>query len=496
MHVCPVLTRFTTPCVTTRQLVVRLAVFFVLVVAGNCGQRVDAQDGGPLVLVARIEDQAISPVTARYIARAIEAAESQSAECLVIMLDTPGGLATSTREIVKQILGSRTCVVVYVAPHGAEAASAGGFITLSAHVAAMAPSTTIGAMHPVSIGGLPIPTPTSPAPQERGTDETPKDAEKTKRPASTMEEKVVNNTAAWARGLARHHGRNADWAERAVNESIVATETEAVEAGVVDLVAPNLRELVEQISGRSVELAEGPITLETSKARLQDFEMWWGDRFLATLANPNVAFLLMVFGFYGVLFEFYSPGWGVAGTLGIVCIVLAFFGLSVLPINYTGLLLIALAMAMFVAEVFVSSYGALAAGGIVCLTIGGLMLVDSPAGFARVSIAVVAPLSAATALITIFLVGSIVRAHRSRVQTGSEGLLGTTAIAANLFEKHEDGYRGTVQVHGEFWNAWSSEPIAAQQQVSVIDREGVTLRVEPTENEVSARTSQLSGETK
>jgi len=435
----------------------------------------------PLVLAVQIEDQAISPITARHVERAIERAEQLGAECLVIKLDTPGGLLTSTREIVKRILGSRVCVVVYVAPRGAEAASAGGFITLAGHVAAMAPSTTIGAMHPVSVGGLPIPTPPGPVSEEpKETEEKP--AKPKEQPTTTMEQKVVNNTAAWARALARHHGRNAEWAERAVNESIVATDTEALEAGVVDLLADNTRDLLQKIDGRSVKLVDRSVTLQTSEAEIRPLEMWWGDQLLATIANPNVAFLLMIFGFYGVLFEFYSPGWGVAGTLGIVCIVLAFFGLSVLPINYTGLLLIGVAMAMFVAEVFITSYGALAAGGIICLTMGGLMLVDSPAGFTRVSVSVVAPLSAATALIMIILVGSIVRAHRTRVQTGSEGLLGTTAVSADAFDSHEGRYRGTVRVHGELWNAVCDKPIASNQDVIVAGRDGLTLHVDSSPN--------------
>lgn len=440
-----------------------------------------AQDRQRDVIVVSLEDQTISPVTARYIERAIREAEEHRAECLVLVLDTPGGLVSSTREIVKDLLASRTCVVVYVSPRGAEAASAGGFITLAAHVAAMAPSTTIGAMHPVSIGGLPIPTQPPSDAEPKSPDEQLEDGEKQKPSRSPLEEKIVNNTAAWARALARYHGRNADWAERAVNESIVATESEALEAGVVDLVAVDLRDLLQKIAGREIAVVDDVVTLRTAEAEIRRFEMWWGDQLLAKIADPNVAFLLMIFGFYGILFEFYSPGWGVAGTLGVICLVLAGFGLSVLPINYTGLILIGVALAMFVAEVFVTSYGALAAGGIVCLAIGGLMLVDSPAGFTRVSVSVVAPVTAATAAITVFLVGSIVRTHRRKVQTGSEALLGTLAVSVGEFTPQDGQYRGTVRVHGELWTAIASQPVEAEQSVRICGQDGLTLNVEADE---------------
>ena len=285
---------------------------------------------------------------------------------------------------------------------------------------------------------------------------------------------------------ARHHGRNAGWAEQAVNESIVATDTEALEANVVDLVAEDLRDLLKKIDGREIAVVDDVVTLQTADAKVRRFEMWWGDQLLATIADPNVAFLLMIFGFYGILFEFYSPGWGVAGTLGIVCLVLAFFGLSVLPINYTGLLLIAAALAMFVAEVFVTSYGALAAGGIVCLAIGGLMLVDSPAGFTRVSVSVVAPVTAATAVITVFLAGSIVRTHRLKVQTGSEALLGTVAVSAGDFLQQDGHFQGTVRVHGELWTAVSSQPVKAEQAVRISGREGLKLSVETEQQPAAA----------
>jgi membrane-bound serine protease (ClpP class) len=442
----------------------------------------------PFVLQARLDNEAITPATARYLHRAIQQAQDQGAQCLVIMLDTPGGLVDSTRAIVKDILGSRVCVVVYVAPSSARAASAGVFITFSAHVAAMAPGTTIGAAHPVQLGGLPIGTqPSAPEGEEPESSEQKKSsAEKPKAPRTPMEEKIVNDTAAWARALAALRGRNEDWAEQAVRESVSVTDAVALKERVIDLVADDVPALLAAIDGREVALAHRSVTLHTAGAEIRNVDMWWGERLLAALSNPNVAFLLLIFGFYGILFELYTPGWGVAGTLGVVCLALAFFGLAVLPVNYVGLLLIALALGLFVAEVFVTSFGALTLAGVICLALGGVMLVDSPVGFLRVSMSVVAPVAAATALITVFLVGGIIRAHRKRVLTGSEALLGAEAVAQEPFSGAEGRYHGMVRAHGELWRAQCSAPVEAGDVLHVRDRRGLTLLVEPPRVEASS----------
>lgn len=446
----------------------------------------------PLVHVLRLEKEAITPVTARYLGREIREAGTQRAECLVIVLDTPGGLVDSTSDVVKEILNSRIPVVVYVAPRGARAASGGGFMLLSAHIAAMAPTTRVGAMHPVRIGGLP----TIPEQKDTPSDQNSQN-EKAKgtrrREVTPSEEKIVNDTVAWARGLAELRGRNVTWAESAVRESIVATEQEALDAGIIDLVVDDLEDLLKKLDGRQVSVRDRTVTFQTANAEIRTVEMWWGERFLATISNPNVAFLLLIFGFYGVLFELYTPGWGVAGTLGIVLLLLAFFGLAVLPINYIGLVLIAIAFGMFVAEVFVTSYGALAVGGVVCLVIGGMMLVESPGGFLRVSLWVVVPVAVATAAITTFLVGSIVSAHRKKVVTGSEGLLGTTATAIEDFLPVAGHYEGTIRVHGELWKAVCPAPVGTGQKVAITNRDGLTLSVhslpEPGHENVSENTT-------
>jgi membrane-bound serine protease (ClpP class) len=296
-----------------------------------------------------------------------------------------------------------------------------------------------------------------------------------------MEEKVLNDTVAWARSLAELRGRNAEWAERTVKESLSVAASEAVKDGAVDLVADNLDDLLIKLDGRPVTLPQGTVKLRTAGAEVRPVEMWWGDRILGVLSNPNVAFLLMIFGFYGILFELYTPGWGVAGTVGVICLVLAFFALAVLPINYVGLALIALALALFVAEVFITSFGFLTLGGVVCLVLGGLMLVESPAGFQRISLGVLIPVALATGGITFFLVGSIVKAHRGRVQTGSETLLGGEAHAAADFTPDGKGYTGMVRIHGELWKATSTSPVRANQVLKVLQRDGLTLTVQGTE---------------
>lgn len=421
----------------------------------------------PVVLLVRLKNEAISPITSRYIQRAIEQAEQQRAQALIIMLDTPGGLVDSTRDIVQAILGSKVAVVVYVAPSGARAASAGVFVTLASHVAAMAPATNIGAARPAQIGGLP------------GSPPVKKDDQKGEEPGgrTVMEEKLLNDTVAWARALAELRGRNADWASRAVKESLSVTASQALEEKAVDLIADNLNDLLSRLDGREVTLADGSVRLRTAGAEIRTLEMWWGERVLALLTNPTVAFLLLMVGFYGMLFELYTPGWGIAGTLGIVCLLLGFVGLAVLPVNYAGMALLAVALALFVAEVFVTSYGALTVAGVICLVLGGTMLVDSPVGFQRVSLSVLIPVAVATAAITFFLVGSIARAHRGRVQTGSQALMHTQAVVLSDFTPEAEHYAGMVRTQGELWKAVSQTPVAAGHVVEIQDRQGLTLIV-------------------
>jgi membrane-bound serine protease (ClpP class) len=453
-----------------------LASWLTLVAVAAAGSAAPAAP--PRVIAVRLDNEAITPITARFLARTLHAAVDEQAECVVVMLDTPGGLVESTREAVKEILASSVPVVVYVAPAGARAASAGVFITMAAHVAAMAPGTNIGAAHPVALGGLPIAVP--PQPEEPASEKTPEENASRRRAGTTpAEDKAVNDTVAWARSLAELRGRNAAWIERAVRESAAVPAGEAVAEGAVDMLATDLPALLEQIDGRPVELPAGRRLLRTAGAVVEEREMWWGERMLAVLASPNLAVLLLILGFYGVLFELYSPGWGVAGTMGAICLALSFFALSFLPVRFAGLLLMLLAFVMFAAEVFVTSYGALALGGALCFVLGGLMLVESPAGFIGVSLNLLLPFALATALITFVLVASVVKSHRRRIMTGAEGQIGEPAVAAADFRSAADGYVGSVRTHGELWQATSAEPVTTGMQLEVCGREGLTLRVRP-----------------
>lgn len=424
------------------------------------------------VLVARLEEKTISPGTAWYLERVLREAKQQDAECLVVVLDTPGGLLTSTRKIVKRFLGSETPVIVYVAPAGSRAASAGVFITMSAHLAAMAPGTNIGAAHPVQIGGMPV-GPDRPTSGKQG-----KEQEQTKSP---REQKIVNDTVAWARSLAQQRDRNAEWVAKAVKESISVSASEAVEENVVDLMAEDLEALLAKADGQTVELPAGSVTLHTADATTREVSMWWGEELLAIISHPNVAFLLLMFGFYGVLFELYNPGWGVPGTLGLICLLLGLFGLSVLPVNYLGFALILVAFGLFIAETFVTSYGALAIAGTACLILGGVMLVDSPEGFTEISWSVLLPIAAATLVVVSLLMTNVIHTHRRTIQTGGEGLIGAAAEAVQDFSSRDGQYAGTVKLHGERWRALSDQPLAAGQPCRVTQREGLSLIVAPQE---------------
>jgi membrane-bound serine protease (ClpP class) len=430
----------------------------------------------PVVLRAVLDDQTINPGTARFIERAIREAEQAKARCLILELDTPGGLVSSTRHIVKAMRASQVPIVVYIAPEGARAASAGVFITLAAHVTAMAPGTNIGAAHPVSVGGIPgLPSPQP----DKDKDKKDKEDQEDKKAGSgsVMEEKILNDTVAWVRALAQRSGRDADWAERTVRESESTTAEDAHKLGVADILAPDLDSLLEQLDGRKVTIGKETLTLHVKNAEVRTVEMSWGEQTLALLGNPNVAVLLFVFGFLGILFELYSPGWGVSGTLGVICLILAFASLSVLPFNYAGLALIVVALGMFVAEVKVTSYGMLTLGGIVCLVLGGMMLVDAPTGFQSVSLGILIPLALATAGISVFLLGGIIKAHAKKVQTGGEALLGKGAVALEPFLLEGDSYVGQVRTNGETWRAVSKIPIHSGEVLEIEDRLGLTLLV-------------------
>lgn len=433
------------------------------------------------VLRIDLRNEAITPVTEQFVTGAIRSANEQGMSAVVLVLDTPGGLVDSTREMVKAILQSPVPVVVYVAPAGARAASAGTFITMAAHVAAMAPGTTIGAAHPVSVGGLPG-VPSEPAPKDAGKDESEPGAGG----ASPMEQKVLNDTVSWARSLAELRGRNAEWMARAVKESTSVSAGEALKENVVDLLADDFASLLQKLQGRDVRTAGGSVTLQTANMQVVTVQMWWGQRFLAALANPTLAFLLLIFGIYGIIFELYTPGWGVPGTIGLICLLLGFFSLAILPTNYVGLALVVIALGLLVAEVFVTSYGLLTLGGVICLITGGLMLVNSPEGFMRVSLLALIPVAAAILAVTLFLMTGVARTQRLPVAM-EQVAMGALARVEGEFACADGQHKGFVRVHGELWMATSQTPVSAGQTVTILSRNGLLLQVEPVPEPPAAK---------
>ena len=401
--------------------------------------------------VATIQiDGVISPVTVRLVEAALTRAQSEGASALVIQLDTPGGLERSMRLICQRLLNAEIPVIVYVAPTGSRAASAGVFITMAAHVAAMAPATNIGAAHPVAIGG--------------GVDK------------ESMK-KIANDAAAFARTIAVERGRNAEWAEKAVRQSVSITEREALKLKVVDLVADSLPDLLDKIDGRVVKVAKGPVTLQTRGATVKAIEVGFRDRVLNVITDPNVAYVLMMLGMLGLFFELSNPGVILPGVIGGISLILAFFAMQSLPINYAGLLLILFGVVLLIAEIKVVSHGVLAVGGIVALALGSLMLFDAPEVGFRVSWWVILPTVGATAGMFLVAVAAGLRALSARSPVGGSAMVGQTGIARGALSPE-----GQVLVRGELWRAVArGAPVAEGARVRVVDANGLTLTVEKVE---------------
>lgn len=431
----------------------------------------------PIYRIA-LADDIINPVAAEYISTSIKKAEGGGACALIIELDTPGGLLTSTRAIVRDIMNAKVPIVVYVAPRGARAGSAGVFITLAAHVAAMAPSTNIGAAHPVELEERRSTSDSFEELLERifrkeeGKKGEAKKAPPKEPPAAPMAQKILNDTKAWAEAIARERGRNAAWAVKAVEESVSVTDEEARRSGIVDLIAANTPELAEKLDGMSVRMPEGTVVLATRGAAIIDIPKTFRLRWLAALAHPNIAYILLMLGFYGLLFEFTHPGVAFPGIAGAICLILAFFGLQVLPTNYAGVALIVLGVGMFIAEVKVTSYGLLTIGGVVSLFLGSLILFSSPYEFMRVSLPLVLAFTLSTLAVAMFLAFIVVRARRRRIATGAEGLVGERGRVQRW-----EGRRGKVFIHGELWDAEADAALDTGAPVEVISVSGMKLTV-------------------
>ncbi len=406
----------------------------------------------PVVEVIKI-DGIINPISSKFMVESIQKAQEQKAECLVIQMDTPGGLMESMRSVVKEMLSAEVPVVVYVSPSGARAASAGVFITLAAHIAAMTPGTNIGAAHPVSLGS---------AQDTTG--------------AKTMAEKITNDAAASIRSIANKRGRNAQWAEEAVRQSVSVTAKEALKLGVIDIVCEDLSELLRAIDGWKVKLPSGERVLHTKNARIETTRMNFRYRILDKISNPNIAYILLMLGIYGIFFELSNPGSIFPGVVGSIFLILAFFALQTLPINYAGLLLILLAIVLFILETQIPSHGILTIGGVISMGLGSIMLINIQVSFLRISWGVIIPVVVFTAAFFLFAVGMGLHIQRRKPTTGAKGLMGETGVALTRISP-----KGKVAIHGEIWKATSSQKIRKGEEIVVIGVKHLQLEVSRTE---------------
>jgi membrane-bound serine protease (ClpP class) len=424
---------------------IRIGIFTLLICAATL-PAVVSQAASDQIYILKIDD-AISPGVADFIQIGIKQANQDDVACLIIELDTPGGLAESMRSIVKSILASEVPIVVYVSPSGARAASAGVMITMAADVAAMAPGTNIGAAHPVGAGGQEI--------------------------DKTMSEKVVNDMVASAKSVAEQRGRNVEWVEKAIRESVSATETEALEKNIIDLIAADTDDLIRQLEGREIQ-DKGRLELQGAETKV--LEEGLRTKVLKTISDPNIAYILLMIGLAGLYFELSHPGTIFPGVIGGICIILAFFALQTLPINYAGILLIILAIIFFVMEMKITSYGLLSVAGIVSLLIGSLMLFESRSPEMRLSWSVLLPTIIIVSGFFVVVAGMVFRVHITRPKTGSDGLVGEIGLVRQRIDPS-----GKVFVHGELWNAVSENPLAEGTKVRIVRVNNLVLDVEPME---------------
>ncbi len=424
------------------QVIMLFVTLTVLLISGTTGQ---CQDKGPVFYIQ--VDGIINPATAKFITDSIDQASEEGGQCLIIELDTPGGLMDSMRNIVKKILASKIPIIVYVAPQGARAASAGVFITLASHVAVMAPGTNIGAAHPVTLGA-------------EGKE------------SKTMTEKIVNDTVSQIKTIAKNRGKNVDWAEKAVRKSVSITEDEALKLNVIDLICTDRNDLLSKVDGRVIKFDGMTRTLLTKGVQPRPIQMSWRYKLLDTISNPSIAYILLMLGIYGIFFELSSPGAILPGVVGGIFLILAFYALQMLPISFAGLALILFAIILFIAEVKVVSHGLLTVGGVISLFLGSMMLIETPAEYMQISLTVIIPAVLVSAGFFAFAVTKAIKARLTKPTTGTEGLVGEVGIASTPLSPE-----GKVLVHGEFWNAISDDPVEKGDKVQVVGVKDLVLNV-------------------
>ena len=394
--------------------------------------------------IARVEG-IIQPATVEYAIRAINEAE-KGAECLIITLDTPGGLDEAMRDLTKKILNATVPVIVYIYPSGARCASAGVFITMTAHISAMALGTNIGAAHPVAMG------------QEMD---------------STMSKKVENDAVAYIKSIAKRRGKNEKWVEEAVRKSASITAEEAVEKNVVDMVAENIDSLIAKINGKEVELPDGKRVLNTKNQEVREIKWRFKESFLSKIANPNIAYILMMIGIWGIIAELTHPGTVFPGIAGAISLIMAFYAFQVLPINYAGLALIILGFVLLVMEAITPTFGPLAIGGITAMILGSTMLIQTDASFMQISLVSIITVVGAMALFLLIGLGMVFKAMRKKAVSGKEGLVGSIAVVKEKINKED----GRVFIDGEWWNAVADEEIEEKTKVRIVEVNGMVLKV-------------------
>lgn len=479
------------------------------------------------IYLIQLNNETINPVTSEYIVRSIEKAEKDNAGCLILELDTPGGLLESTRTIVKKMLISKIPIVVYIAPNGSRAGSAGVFITYASHIAAMAPSTNIGAAHPIELGkegpkedgdwkefkkllkdikeekeeqktppgdklkrskdqsaksadnsaGSAVAkkkTATADNADKRTAEDADKIKQESEEDLGILENKILQDTTAFIRAIARERNRNVEWAIESVTKSSSITAQEALEKKVVELIARDREDLLNQLEGRTVTINDEEITLHTKDISVKEIDMTPRQKFFNVLANPNIAYILLILGFYGIFFELLHPGSAVPGVMGAIFLILAFYSMQTLPTNYAGLALLLLGLILLIAEAFVPGFGLLTLGGVVCTILGSMLLFDSVEPFLRVSPGLIIGFTLGSVIIAVFLLRFIFKAYKRKALGGKEGLIGEKGIAQSDLGM---GREGKIYVHGELWNAESDEKIKKGEKVVVTEVDGLTVKV-------------------
>lgn len=457
--------------------VTRLCFFLSkLIIASLLGiTNISAVQHGNTIIQLTIAD-AIGPATADYVERSLEAARERQAELVIIKLDTPGGLDSAMRSIIKNITNSSIPVATYVAPSGARAASAGTYMLYASHIAAMAPGTNLGAATPVQIGGGDLPTP--------GKTDNKKDKAPIETATSDMKRKIINDAVAYIQGLADLHGRNKEWAEKAVREGASLPAAEALKLNVIDVIATGNADLLEQLHGREVKVQGHSRKLSIKGLPVIQLDPDWRSRFLSVITNPNVAYILMLIGIYGLILEFSNPGSILPGTIGAICLLLALYSFQLLPINYAGFGLILLGVALMVGEAFEPSFGILGIGGVIAFVIGSIILIDTTVPGFGIDISIIVTFAISSALIFIFVVGMAIKARRRPVVSGLDELINGEAIVIDDFNQ-----QGMVSIHSETWQATTSVPLHKGQHVRVTGSKGLILSVEPMEALIQEKVS-------